>query len=334
MTSIPRVAIPSERPRVHAPHEPAVRVRLLEKLDVAEADRVMRLAFGTFLGLPEPSRFLGDASFVRPRWLADPTRAFCALRDGELLGSNFATRWGSFGFFGPLTVRPDCWALGLGKQLMEPIMTLLDDRGVRLAGLFTFPSSPKHVGLYQRYGFHPRFLTAVLAQDLTPAEREPPPVLFSAFGPSEKAGCLRASAELTDRIWDGLDVRSEIESIDRLGLGDTVLLFNGSRLEGFAACHTGAGTEAGSGACFVKFAAVSPGPRAGACLERLLDGCRSFALSRGATRIVAGCNTAREEAYGRMLARGFRVEFLGIAMHRPSVPGFSRPDAFVLDDWR
>jgi hypothetical protein len=38
----------------------------------------MRLAFGTFLGMPEPTSFMGDASYVRARWRADPTAAFGA----------------------------------------------------------------------------------------------------------------------------------------------------------------------------------------------------------------------------------------------------------------
>lgn len=46
------------------------------------------------------------------------------------------------------------------------------------------------------------------------------------------------------------------------GLGDTVLVDDGSGLQGVAACHIGARTEAGGGNCYVKFACVRPGPRA------------------------------------------------------------------------
>jgi hypothetical protein len=42
-------------------------VRPLEEADLPEADRTMRLAFGTFLGLPDPSGFLGDAAYVGAR---------------------------------------------------------------------------------------------------------------------------------------------------------------------------------------------------------------------------------------------------------------------------
>jgi len=42
-------------------------IRLLqEKID--QADRIVRLAFGTFIGLPEPKKFMGDAAYVQSRW--------------------------------------------------------------------------------------------------------------------------------------------------------------------------------------------------------------------------------------------------------------------------
>src|SRR5689334_16938519 len=124
-----------------------ISVRPLQEGDLPTADNIMRLAFGTFLGLPEPTAFMGDASYVRTRWLADPTAAFAAEVGGELIGSNFATNWGSVGFFGPLTIRPDFWDRGVGKRLMEPVMELFRKWQTKRVGLFTFAHSQKHVGL-------------------------------------------------------------------------------------------------------------------------------------------------------------------------------------------
>src|SRR3712207_2483167 len=56
--------------------------------------------------------FMGDADLVGTRWRAAPDAAFGAYIDGALVGSNFAADWESFGFFGPLTVRPDLWDRG------------------------------------------------------------------------------------------------------------------------------------------------------------------------------------------------------------------------------
>ena len=73
-------------------------IRLLREEDLPAADRIMRLAFGTFLGLPDPLKFMGDADYVRTRWRADPSAALAAEMSGELVGTNFATRWGSVAF--------------------------------------------------------------------------------------------------------------------------------------------------------------------------------------------------------------------------------------------
>src|SRR4051794_18132690 len=139
-------------------------VRPLEEADLAEADRIMRLAFGTFLGLPDPMSFMGDADYVRTRWAAAPDCALAAEVDGRLVGSNFVTRWGSVGFFGPLTVDPAVWDKGVARALLAETVPFFDRWGVAHAGLFTFPQSPKHLALYQSYGFRPRFLTPVLAK--------------------------------------------------------------------------------------------------------------------------------------------------------------------------
>ena len=37
-----------------------IKVGLLKKSEVAEAGRIVRLAFGTFLGVPDPLDFMGD----------------------------------------------------------------------------------------------------------------------------------------------------------------------------------------------------------------------------------------------------------------------------------
>ncbi|MDQ2818179.1 MAG: GNAT family N-acetyltransferase, partial [Candidatus Eremiobacteraeota bacterium] len=73
-----------------------IRPLLADDLDVA--DRVMRTAFGTFLGAPDPIRVFGDVEYIRPRFAAEPAWAYAAEVDGEVIGSNVATRWGSFGF--------------------------------------------------------------------------------------------------------------------------------------------------------------------------------------------------------------------------------------------
>ena len=157
---------------------------------------------------------------------------------------------------------------------------------------------------------------------------------YSELGESERTEYLRLASELTNAIYDGLDLRSEIRAITAQGLGDTVLLSDGSRLAGFALCHCGANTEAGNDTCYIKFAAVRPGRTAARLFDRLLAACDSFAVSRRLKRIEAGVNLARQEAHQKMLARGFRIAFQGVTMHKPNEPGYSRSGMYVIDDWR
>src|SRR4051794_19021912 len=141
-------------------------IRPARESDLAEADRIFRTAFGTFIGLPDPTAFAGDTDYIRTRWRLDPTAAWAAELDGALVGTNFATAWGSVGFFGPLTVRVDQWNAGIARRLLAATMARFDEWRVRHAGLFTFGQSTKHVHLYQSFGFAPRFLTAVMAKTI------------------------------------------------------------------------------------------------------------------------------------------------------------------------
>ena len=310
----------------------ATAVRPLTEADLSSADRIFRTAFGTFLGVPDPASFFGDADYVATRWRADPSAAFGAFRDDELMGSNFVADWGSVGFFGPLTVRPDLWDQGIAKQLMEPTVALLDERAVSLGGLFTFAQSAKHVGLYQRFGFWPQHLTAVMTKPVT-APAAPP--RWSAFSDASDPGALVAAcADVTSAIYDGLDVGREIHAVADQALGETVLLDVGDRLDAFAVCHIGPGSEAGSGTCYVKVGAVRPGPDAAATFGQLLASCEELATRRNAAVLMAGVNTARHDAYTELLRRGFRTALQGVAMTRPNGPGYNRRDVYLIDDWR
>ena len=311
-----------------------MRILNLRDTDLPAADRVMREAFGAFLGLPDPGAFMGDADYVHTRWRAAPDAAFGAELDGEIVGSNFAVRWGSFGYFGPLSVRPDLWDRGIARRLLAPVMALFEEWGTRQSGLFTFPHSPKHLALYGKHGFHARSLTPIMTKRLAPPASRFEGLRFSELGESGREEALAGCRRVTDALFEGLDVSREIEAIAAQKLGETILLEEDRGITAFAACHAGAGSEAGSGNCFVKFAAAAPGQAAGATFDRLLSACEALAAKEGLQTITAGVNLAREEAYQRLLERGYRINFTGVAMHRPSEAAFSRKGVYVLDDWR
>jgi GNAT superfamily N-acetyltransferase len=311
-----------------------ITVRPLEERDLPEADRIFRLAFGTFVGLPDPMTFLGDADLVFSRWRAAPADAIAADVDGKLAGTMFVANWGSVGFFGPLTVRPDLWDQGIARRLLDATMLKFAAWGTRYAGLFTFPHSPKHLFLYQKYGFHPRFLTPIMSKPVADHDRPGDWSRYSELSETEQKSCLDACRELTGEILDGLDLTREIVAVQAQTLGDIVLVWDGSRLAGFAICHCGPGSEGGSNVCYVKFGAARPGPDAGQAFERLLQAVEAFAAAQGLAHIKAGANAGRPEAYRQMIAHGYRADRVGVAMQHNNEPGYNRPGAYIIDDWR
>ena len=310
-------------------------VRPLAEADLPQARRILRTAFGTFFGAPDLENFWTDFDYVYGRHGAEHTASFAIEADGELAGSNFATRWGSVGFFGPLSIRPELWNRGLAQPLVAAAVDAFDRWGLSHSGLCTFPQSTKHIHLYQKFGFYPRFLTAVMAAPAGSGAPLPRQSRYSVHGADERREIERQCAEVTSTLYGGLDLAAEIRTVSARRLGDTLLLWRSpSRLAGFAVCHWGAASEAGADRLFIKFGAVQAGADGEENFSRLLDGAVALAREAGQQSVLAGVNLAREEAYRHMCARGFRSQLQVVTLHRPNEPGYSRPGAFALDDWR
>lgn len=312
--------------------EGTIRVGPLKAGELEEADRIVRLAFGTFLGLPDPMAFMEDRDFLGPRMRSKNVKALAARDGGRLIGSNFVTRWGCFGFFGPLTVLPEYWDHGVAQKLLEETVKVFDKWGIRHTGLFTFASSAKHVGLYQKFGYWPQHLTAVMTRTPEPVAKRPPELL-SAMKKAEREAVIAAAAKLTHRISKGLDLTDEIRSVLRQRTGDVVVERRRDVLNGFAICMTGAGSEGGAKICYIKFGAARDGKAADTHFDRLLEGCEAYAATKGAI-VEAGTNLSRGEAFRALRSRGYRVTTQGVAMQRPNTEGFNRSNCWVIDDWR
>jgi hypothetical protein len=123
----------------------SIRVGLLKQGELEEAVRILRLAFGTFLGVPNPLEFMGDRDLVTPRWHSPRLKVLAAREGGRLIGSNVVTRWGSFGFFGPLTVPPEYWDRGVAKRLLASTMPIFERWGLRHAGSSDATSARRRV---------------------------------------------------------------------------------------------------------------------------------------------------------------------------------------------
>ena len=218
---------------------------------------------------------------------------------------------------------------------------------IQYAGLFTFAQSPKHIYLYQKYDFWPRFLTSIMTKKTSDENNEKRlelsqrydsqhEVRFSEIQNDVKSLILDDCKYLTNGIFPGLDLQKEILAVDSQKLGDTILLYDspGNKLIGLAICHYGKGTEAGSNVCYIKFAAISTDSNSHSNFTRMLNSVELMALEKGIFKITAGSNMERHEAYKAMINHGFKSEFQGVSMHKGNKQGYNIPTAYIIDDWR
>jgi predicted N-acetyltransferase YhbS len=173
---------------------PGLVIRPLTEADLDAADRVNRLAFGTFFGLEDPMTFRGDSGLIHCRFRADPEGGLAAEIDGLLVASAQLMNWGSVGIIGPVSVDVAYWRRGIGHALMPPVMEILGRRGHAFTGLFTHPQSPLHVRLYEELGYSMQHMTGVMAKDVAATPMPHDTALFSMLTGAEKADALERDA--------------------------------------------------------------------------------------------------------------------------------------------
>jgi len=308
-------------------------IRNLQEAELSQADYIFRLAFGTFIKLPDPLKFAGNSQYMH-RWYVDPTAVFAATLEEQLIGTNFAINWGSYGFFGPLSVHPDYWQQGVATQLMEATMAKFASWGTKHIGFFTFSNSQKHLWFYGKFGFSPRFLTTILIKYVVNTQQVLQALRYSQLTLEQQAEAILATIQLTNEVYEGLDLSREIRSVQEQGLGETLLLWDEKELISFAVCHYGAGSEAEHQSCYVKFGAVRPGNKSGENFAQLITELEVFTVKTGLFSLMAGVNTACDKAYNCLLGRGFRVAIIGLAMHLPNEPAYNHSDSYVINDCR
>jgi GNAT superfamily N-acetyltransferase len=316
----------------------------MQASDLAAADRILRLSFGTELGLPDPMQFRGDSGLVLNRFQMYPEASFVARVDGAVAGFGIASRWGRVGLIGPVCVDPAFWNRGLARALLSHIVEVIDRWGCTASGLFTNPLSPRHLRLYQSFGFWPRGLTVVLARpvDNMPratlpwrryrgrmAQRELPERALP-----ERTRWLEEATRFTQTACQGLDLTREIAGVIDYGHGEVVALHEEGFMTGLAICHVGASSEGGSRNVFVKYGQVAADERSSTRLADLVHVTAEIARDHGAERVVLGMVTSRHEAYRKLIEMGFRSEFQGVRMHRPWAELEDGAGQWIIDDWR
>jgi len=332
-----------------------VQIRRVKKGDLSRIRDVIEQTFADFLERQlgtRPRQAFGGAQYVHHRWLMEPWGCFVAEEDNaKIVGTALAVNWGSVGLMGPVAVLTNYQNQTIGQQLIRAVEEFFEENKVALHGTVTYPTSPKHLLLYHRFGYRPKDLTAVMTRvlDRMPAPRPAvnapalkPPLRqpgvtvrkFSSLEEAKKKATLQRLHRITNAVCRGLDLAKEIEIVDGLALGDTLLLERGKDLLGFAVYHAPGVSEAPAGALYVKYLAIDPQQKKVEHLEHFVGALEELAQEAGLARVILPVYTKYHAAYSTLVRLGYQIEFTMVRMQRGKQEDYEDPTHLVLDDWR
>ncbi|HCS40537.1 MAG TPA: hypothetical protein DIW44_13255 [Anaerolineaceae bacterium] len=139
-----------------------IKIRELTEADDEQANDLLNLAFNS------RTNRLYDLKLYRR---LQPDGWFAAALDGRLIGTVGAISYGSVAHVGFMTVHPDLQGQGIGRQLMEHILTWLESQKVPLV---TLDASKKGFPLYEKLGFLSLDETITFVKEIEPVSVELP----------------------------------------------------------------------------------------------------------------------------------------------------------------
>jgi predicted N-acetyltransferase YhbS len=334
-----------------------VQIRRVKKGDLSRIRDVIEQTFADFLERQlgtRPRQAFGGAQYVHHRWLMEPWGCFVAEEDGaKIIGTALAVNWGSIGILGPVAVLTNYQNQTIGQQLIRAVEDFFEENKVVLHGAVTYPTSPKHLFLYHRFGYKPKSLTAAMTRVLDRASAGRPPAAvppavklpaarpvsaavrrYSSLEEAKKKAALARVHRITNAVCRGLDLAKEIEIVDGLALGDTLLLERGKDLVGFAVYHAPGVSEAPAGALYVKFLAIDPQQKKVEHLEQFIAAIEELAHELGLARVILPVYLRYHAAYSTLVRLGYHVDFTMVRMQRGKQEDYEDPTHLVLDDWR
>ena len=77
------------------------------------------------------------------------------------------------GLLGPVAVLTNYQNQGIGQQLIRAVQEFFEENKATIQGVMTYPSSPKHLLLFHKFGYRPKGLSAIMSRVLDRAEVDP-----------------------------------------------------------------------------------------------------------------------------------------------------------------
>ncbi len=328
---------------------PKVQIRRVRKGDLSKVKDVFEQTFGDFLERQlgtRPRQAFAGAQYVHHRWLMEPWGCFVAEEDSsKIVGAALAATWGSLGLLGPVAVLTNYHNQTIGQQLIRAAQEFFDENKATLHGCVTYPTSPKHLFLYHKFGYKPKSLSAVMSRTIDRTPPRPAPAAkaakaglavrrFSTLEETKKKAALARIHRITTAVCRGMDLSKEVEIVDGLALGDTLLLERGRDVVGFAIYHTPGVSEAPAGALYVKFLAIDPPQRKVEHLVEFIAALEALGQELGVQRVILPVYTRYWLAYSTLVQCGYQIDFTMIRMQRGKQEDYEDPTHLVLDDWR
>lgn len=247
---------------------------------------------------------------------------------GEVAAFNMAHRSGVEGWMGPLAVRPESQAAGIGKDVVRAGIDWLRRGGARVIGLETMPRTMDNIGFYSSLGLIPGRLTLTLTLEAAAAERPAP--LLGPLPVRDRDDAVAECRALLDAQLPGYDFTRELLLTDHLTLGDTVLLRDAGGLAGFALCHTAPLVE---GRAREELRVLKLVLAREADLEPMVRQLADYARRSGTRRVALRVQSEYLTAYERLIALGARVRWSDLRMTLSGADEPSARDGLVWSNW-
>ena len=247
---------------------------------------------------------------------------------GRIVAFNMVHRSGTEGWMGPLAVRTEHQGMGTGKEIVLRGVEWLKSQGATVIGLETMPRTMDNIGFYSRLGFSPGRLTITTTLEATLADV--PARLLGRLSGTAREDTLAECRALVQRLLPGYDYTREISLTHDLALGDTVLLYDGDAIAGFALAHTAPLVEGRSREELrVLKLVLADEARFAEMVRAIAD----FARRSGTRRIALRLQGEFLSAYQRAIALGGHVRWTDLRMSLAEYE--ERPPArgLVLSNW-
>jgi GNAT superfamily N-acetyltransferase len=247
---------------------------------------------------------------------------------GHIVAFNMLHRSGIEGWMGPLAVRTEFQGGGTGKDVVSRGVDWLRQQGATVIGLETMPRTMDNIGFYSRLGFLPGRLT--ITATLEAAYGETNAQVLGKLSPSGRGDAITACHDLVQRILPGYDYTREIELTQELALGDTVLVYDGGRLIGFALAHTAPLVEgrAREETRILKLAVEDE--------SRFVDvvrHCLDFARRNGTRRVAIRIQGEFIDAYQQVMRMGGHVRWTDLRMAYSDFLERRPVQGLILSNW-